>query len=83
MNTSINGSAASGDASQQTGVFYATSASQPKLQALIEGTMTFDELASDTARELYQLVAHCDEPESAGTWSSTFRMTTTSAILPS
>ena len=27
--------------------------------------MTFDELASDTARELYQLVAHCDEPESA------------------
>ena len=72
-----------GDASQQTGVFYATSAFQPKLQALIEGTMTFDELASDTARELYQLVAHCDEPESADLLVIDFRMTTTSAILPS
>ncbi len=53
-----------GDASQKTGVFYATSAFQPKLQALLDGTMTFDELAADTARELYQLAAHCDEPES-------------------
>ena len=53
-----------GDAAQKTGVFYATSAFQMKLQALADGTMTFDDLASQTARELYQLLAHCDEPES-------------------
>ena len=53
-----------GDAAQKTGVFYATSAFQMKLQALVDGTMTFDDLASQTARELYQLLAHCDEPES-------------------
>ena len=53
-----------GDAAQKTGVFYATSAFQMKLQALVDGTLTFDDLASQIARELYQLVSHCDEPES-------------------
>lgn len=53
-----------GDASQQHGAFYATSAYQPKLQQYLEGTLSFTDLAADTARQLFQILDHCDEPQS-------------------
>ena len=52
------------DAGQQTGVFYATSHYQALLQQLIGGEISFDEFASQTARQLYDILSHCDGPSS-------------------
>ena len=52
------------DAGQQTGVFYATSNYQALLQQLIGGEISFDEFASQTARQLYDILSHCDGPSS-------------------
>lgn len=53
-----------GDAAQKKGAFYATSAFQPKLQAYLEGSLSFADLAAETARELFQILSHCDATES-------------------
>lgn len=52
------------DPGQQRGIFYATSACQTALQQLCEGTYTFGELATQLAKQLYDVLAQCDEPES-------------------
>lgn len=52
------------DAGQQTGVFYATSSYQALLQQLVGGGMDFDEFASQTARQLYDILSRCDGPAS-------------------
>lgn len=52
------------DPGQQGGIFYATSEYQMKLQQLLDGAMCFTELASDMAKKLYDVLSHCDTPES-------------------
>lgn len=52
------------DASQQTGVFYATSQFQPMVQRLANGEIEFDEIAAYGARNLFDILNHCDTPES-------------------
>lgn len=52
------------DAGQQTGVFYASSAYQALLQQLINNEIDFDQFASQTARQLYDILSQCDAPES-------------------
>ncbi|MCH4179226.1 MAG: nucleoid-associated protein [Megasphaera sp.] len=52
------------DASQQTGAFYATSQFQPLVQNLAAGSLKFDEFAASAARSLFDILSHCDVPES-------------------
>jgi hypothetical protein len=52
------------DASQQTGAFYATSQFQPMVQRVAEGALDFDEFAASAARSLFDILNHCDVPES-------------------
>lgn len=52
------------DAGQQTGVFYATSTYQELVQQLVSHDISFDDFASQTARQLYTILSCCDAPES-------------------
>lgn len=52
------------DAARQTGAFYATSQYQVQLQQLLAGEMTFADFAAQTARSLFDILNHCDNPES-------------------
>lgn len=52
------------DPGQQAGIFYATSQCQQELQQLVAGTKTFTEWATDTAKQLYEVLSHGDTPES-------------------
>ncbi|ERT61794.1 nucleoid-associated protein [Megasphaera vaginalis (ex Srinivasan et al. 2021)] len=50
------------DPSRQTGVFYATSHYQELLQRYLAGTADFAEVASETAKKLYDILSLWDEP---------------------
>lgn len=52
------------DAGQQSGIFYATSAMQMELQQLQEEKLDFKTFASNTAKKLYDVLSHCEMPES-------------------
>lgn len=52
------------DASQQSGAFYATSQYQVLLQQLLSEDISFADFAAQTARSLFDILAHCDVPES-------------------
>ena len=52
------------DASQQTGAFYATSQYQVLLQQFLSEDISFADFAAQTARSLFDILAHCDVQES-------------------
>lgn len=52
------------DASQQTGAFYATSQYQVLLQQFLHEEIDFTAFAAQTARSLFDILSHCDVPES-------------------
>ncbi len=52
------------DAGQQTGAFYATSQYQVLLQQFLQEDISFADFAAQTARSLFDILAHCDVPES-------------------
>lgn len=52
------------DAGQQSGIFYATSAMQMALQQVQEETLDFQIFAANTAKQLYDVLSHCEMPES-------------------
>ncbi|WP_301859123.1 nucleoid-associated protein [uncultured Megasphaera sp.] len=52
------------DAGQKKGIFYATSRYQQAVQKLAAGEMSFADAAAETARSLFDILSHCDEPAS-------------------
>lgn len=52
------------DANQQTGAFYATSQYHVLLQQFLREDISFIDFAAQTARSLFDILAHCDVPES-------------------
>lgn len=52
------------DPGQQGGIFYATSTCQMELQQVLEGGKSFISFANDMAKKLYDVLCHCDNPES-------------------
>ncbi len=52
------------DAGQKRGIFYATSQYQRLLQRLLDGEITFGDVAAQTARSVFDILSHCDAPES-------------------
>ena len=53
-----------GDDSQQSGVFYATSAYKSMVEQYLDGALDFGEFAAQTARSLFDSLSRCDDSES-------------------